>query len=42
MNKNSIYCNIYWRKYNIFPTTLPRTKWYATTILRLPRYIYYM
>ena len=38
MSKSSILPNVHWCKSNILPTTLPRSIWYTTTILRLPRY----
>lgn len=42
MTKSPIRCNIFRSKHNILPTTLPRTSWNTTTILRLPRRIYHM
>jgi len=42
MSKSPILYNIYWGKFNILPTTLLRTKWYTTSIFRLPRHIYEM
>lgn len=40
--KNSIFCNIYWSKFNFFPTTFFRISWNTSTILRLPWFLYFM
>ena len=37
LNKNSLWCHICWSQLNLLPSTLPRTSWYTSTILRLPR-----
>jgi heme/copper-type cytochrome/quinol oxidase subunit 1 len=42
MIKNSIYCNILSGKFNMFPTTFPRTSRNTTTIFRLSRCIHCM
>jgi hypothetical protein len=42
MTKGPIYRYVRRSKPNILPTTLPGISWYATTILRLPRCIYYL
>jgi len=42
MSKSSILLNIYWRKCNFLPTTLPRTERNTATIFRLSRRIYKM
>jgi len=33
---------IYWGKYNFFPSTFSRNKWYTTSLLWLPRCIHLM
>lgn len=42
LNKNSLWHYIRGCQPNIFPTTLPRSCWYASSILRLPRRLYSM
>lgn len=42
MSKSPILHNIHWSKFNILPSTFPRTKRNTTSILRLPRHIYKM
>lgn len=39
MIKNSIYYNIYWCKYNFFPSTFFRINIYTSTIFRLSRFL---
>jgi len=40
LRKGSLLSNVRRSQLNIFPTTLPRTSWNATTIFRLPRCLY--
>lgn len=42
MNKNSIHNHILRSKPHLLPTTLPRTIWNTSTILRLPRRIHHL
>jgi hypothetical protein len=42
VTKGSIRCYICRGKFEILPSTLPRTIWYTPTILRLPKCLYHM
>jgi len=41
-SKSSIFCNVRRSKFNLFPSTFPRSCWDTTTLLRLPRCLYKM